>query len=70
MFKLKYSEMTSIAGALSSIGASLTLEQAGIIVGIVTALVTCAINVLYMIRRDQREERMAATQLKAQHDHY
>lgn len=70
MLKLKFSELTSIVGALSSIGASLTLEQAGIIVGIVTAMVTCAINVLYMIRRDQREERMLATQLKAGHEHY
>jgi len=56
-------EWTSIAGAVSSILASLTLERAGIIAGIVTALVTCAANVLYMLRKDRREERALDAQL-------
>jgi len=68
MNKLKYLDMMSIAGALSSIGASLTLEQTGMIAGIVTGLVTCAVNVLYTIRKDQREQRLAELQLKASRD--
>jgi len=56
-------EWTSIAGAVSSILASFTLERAGIIAGIVTALVTCAANVLYMMRKDRREERALDAQL-------
>ena len=68
MLKLKFFELTSIAAAMSSISASLTLEQAGILVGIVTALVTCALNVFCTIRRDLREERMLQIQLKARHD--
>jgi hypothetical protein len=63
MSKLNSFEATSIAGAVGSIGASLTLERIGVIVGIVTALVTCAANVIYRARRDHREERALAAQL-------
>lgn len=52
-------EATSYAGALGSIAASLTLTQWGIIAGIVTALLTCAFNFVYMRRRDAREQRQA-----------
>lgn len=65
MSKFNNFEVTSIAGAITSIGASLTLERAGVIVGIVTALVTCAINTLYMIRKDRREERAVDARLEA-----
>lgn len=64
MCKPHHSEITSIVAAMSSIGASLTLEQAGIAVGIITALVTCAVNALYTIRKDLREQRLADTQLR------
>lgn len=64
MNKLNNVEMASIAGAMSSIGASLTLERAGIIAGIASALVTCAINAMYMIRKDQREQRLTDAQLE------
>lgn len=64
MGKLTNFEWTSIAGAVASIGASLTLERVGIIAGIITALVTCAANVVYMARRDDREERALLAQLK------
>jgi hypothetical protein len=63
MSKFNNFEATSIAGAVTSIGASLTLERFGVIVGIVTALVTCAANVIYRARRDRREERALAAQL-------
>ena len=63
MSKLKNFEAASIAGAVSSISASMTLERFGVIVGIVTALVTCAANVIYRARRDRREERALDAQL-------
>lgn len=63
MSKMNNFEWTSIAGAVTSIGAALTLERVGIIAGIVTALVTCAANVAYMVRKDRREERALDAQL-------
>ena len=62
--KLNNFEATSLAGAVTSIGASLTLERVGVIVGIVTALVTCAINTVYMIRKDRREQRASDAQME------
>jgi protein-S-isoprenylcysteine O-methyltransferase Ste14 len=56
-------EAGSYAGAAVAIVASLTLPQWGIIFGIVTALVTCAANVVYMARKDRREERALNAQL-------
>lgn len=63
MSKFNNFEATSIAGAVTSIGASMTLERFGVAVGIVTALVTCAANIIYWARRDRREERALAAQL-------
>lgn len=63
--KLNNFEWASVAGAVSSIGASLTLERVGVVAGIITALVTCAANVLYMMRKDRREERALDAQLGA-----
>jgi protein-S-isoprenylcysteine O-methyltransferase Ste14 len=63
MKQMNHFEWASVAGALSSIAGALTLERAGVIAGIVTALVTCAANVAYMIRKDRREERALDAQL-------
>lgn len=57
MIKLNSVEFGSLAGAVTSIGASLTLERAGVIVGIVTALLTCVVNVAYMVQKNRREQR-------------
>jgi uncharacterized membrane protein (DUF485 family) len=57
MSKLSAPEVVSYAGGATSIGASLTLTEIGVIVGIVTALLTFLVNVIYTYRRDQREER-------------
>jgi hypothetical protein len=65
MNKLKVSQLMSIVAAMSSIGASISLEQAGVAVGIFTALVTCTVNALCTMRRDRREERMLEARLKA-----
>jgi hypothetical protein len=56
-------EAGSYAGAVVAIVASLTLTQWGVIAGIVTALITCAANVVYMARKDRREERALDAQL-------
>lgn len=58
MSKLTAPELTSYAGGLVSIGASLTLTQWGVIAGIVTALLTFALNAVYMYRKDRREQRL------------
>jgi hypothetical protein len=57
--KLKMVEISSIVGALASIGAAMTLERVGVAFGIVTGLTTCLLNVFYMLRKDAREQRQA-----------
>jgi hypothetical protein len=57
--KWKMVEISSIVGALASIGAAMTLERAGVAFGIVTSLTTCLLNVFYMLRKDAREQRQA-----------
>lgn len=52
-------ELSSILGALASVGTAMTLERVGIAFGIVTGLTTCALNVFYMLRKDAREQRQA-----------
>ena len=64
MKNLTNMEVTSYAGSLTSIGASLTFTDIGVIVGIITALATCIANVLYMARKDRREERALDAQLR------
>lgn len=53
----KSTTAASYAGAAVSVGSSLTLTEIGIIVGIVTALATFALNWWFQWRRDKREER-------------
>ncbi|MCA1857462.1 phage holin family protein [Massilia oculi] len=57
MSKLSAPELGSYAGGATAIGASLTLTEIGVIVGIITALLTFAINAIYTYRRDRREQR-------------
>jgi protein-S-isoprenylcysteine O-methyltransferase Ste14 len=63
MTQVSAPEAGSYAGAIVAIVASLTLTQWGVIAGIVTALVTCAANLVYMARKDRREERALNAQL-------
>jgi isoprenylcysteine carboxyl methyltransferase (ICMT) family protein YpbQ len=65
MNKLTAPELSSYAGGVASIGASLTLTEVGVIVGIVTALLTFLFNAVFMYRRDRREERALDAQLGA-----
>ena len=61
----KFSGPASYAGGAVSIGASLTLTDIGILVGIVTALLTFVLNAVYTYRRDQREQRESEARLEA-----
>jgi hypothetical protein len=64
-------EVSSYAGAVISIVSSLTLTQIGIIVGIITALLTFGLNAYYMHRKDRREQResdVRLAQLRGDHE--
>lgn len=54
----------SYVGAGVSVIAGLTLTEWGVIIGIATALATLAFNVVYQIRKDRRESRLAEAQLR------
>lgn len=47
----------SYGGGAVSVLSALTLTDWGIVVGIVTALLTFALNVIYQARKDGREQR-------------
>ncbi|GAB3416599.1 phage holin family protein [Massilia agilis] len=57
MKNLTAPEVSSYAGAVTSIGASLTLTDWGVLIGIATALMTFALNAIYAYRKDRREQR-------------
>lgn len=52
----------SYAGAGVSVVSGLTLTEWGIVVGIVTALLTFVANIIYQHRRDRRERTLAVLQ--------
>lgn len=57
MTKMSAPEVSSYAGGIASVAASLTLTEIGVIAGIVTAILTFALNAIYMYRKDRREQR-------------
>ena len=59
MSKFTVPELTSYAGGAASIAASLTLAQWGVIAGIITALLTFALNLWYTRQKNARERRQA-----------
>ncbi|GGY68116.1 hypothetical protein GCM10007387_57880 [Pseudoduganella albidiflava] len=63
-------EVISYAGAGVSIASSLTLTEWGVIIGIATALLTFALNAIYMYRKDRREEVETAARLKHLEEHH
>jgi hypothetical protein len=65
MSKLTGTEVTSYAGAATSIGASLTLTDIGVIVGIVTALLTFGLNAYFAYQRNKREQIETEARLRA-----
>jgi len=63
MKNLTNMEVTSYAGSVTSIAGALTFTDWGVVIGIITALLTCVANLVYMARRDRREERALDAQL-------
>lgn len=57
--KMNMVEITSMVGAVTSIGTAMTLERIGVGFGIVSGLITLGLNVFYMVRKDAREQRQA-----------
>lgn len=58
-------EATSYAGAAIAVGSAMTLTEWGIVVGIVTALLTLAFNIWWGYRKDRRETLESAARIKA-----
>lgn len=56
MTKVDSAEATSYAGAITSIVASLTLTDIGVIIGITTAVATFWLNKNFQTRKDRREQ--------------
>ncbi|WP_010486899.1 HP1 family phage holin [Pseudomonas sp. S9] len=48
----------SYAGGGLSVISGLTLTEWGIVIGILTALLTFAANIVYQVRKDKREKRL------------
>lgn len=63
-------EATSYAGAITSIGASLTLADIGVIVGIVTALLTFWLNAWYTRLKYKLEEQERAARDKREREEH
>lgn len=59
MSKMSAPEVSSYAGGVVSVVASLTLNQLGVIVGIVTALLTLGLNAWYTRQKNTREQMLA-----------
>jgi uncharacterized membrane protein (DUF485 family) len=57
-------EVASYTGSGASIAASLTFTDIGVLVGIITALLTFALNAIYMYRKDRREQRESDARLE------
>lgn len=59
----------SYAGATVSVVSGLTLTDIGIIVGIVTAVLTFAANMIYQRRKDKREQALYEAQMRTMRDY-
>ncbi len=59
MSKISAPEAGSYAGGIVSVGASLTLTEIGVLVGIATALLTFFLNAWYTRQKNAREQRLA-----------
>jgi preprotein translocase subunit SecG len=67
--KMSTTELSSYAGGATAVGASLTLTQVGVIVGIVTALLTFALNAYYTYHKNKREQRLADLEVREREAH-
>lgn len=60
----KAMQAVSYAGATTSVVAGLTLTEWGIIVGIVTAILTFVANLIYQRRKDKRDHALYEAQMR------
>jgi hypothetical protein len=63
MKNVSAAEVISYAGGATSIGASLTMTELGVMVGIVTAILTFIVNLVFTYRKDRREQRESDARL-------
>jgi len=59
MSKMSGPEVGSYAGGAVSVSAAFTLTEFGVAVGIITALLTFALNTWYTRQKNAREQRLA-----------
>lgn len=62
-------EAASYAGSTVAVGASLTLTQIGVIVGIATAVLTYATNLYFQWRDDRRKQRESDLRVEEMEKH-
>lgn len=67
--RISPSEAVSYAGSGVAVGSSLTLTDIGVIVGIATAVLTFALNAIFMWRKDRREQRESDERLREMEGH-
>jgi hypothetical protein len=60
----KVMQTVSYAGATVSVASGLTLTEWGIVVGIITAFLTFAVNQVWLVRRDRRERMLHELEVK------
>lgn len=61
--------VASYGGAVASLTAGLTLQDYGVLAGIITALVTCCAHIYFSARRAQLEERVANARIAEAQSH-
>lgn len=59
----------SYGGAAVSLFAGMTLQDVGVVVGIVTAIVTCAAHLYFSWRRAELDERVANARINEYNSH-
>lgn len=69
MTKVTAPEMGSYAGAGTAIGASMTMTEIGVLIGIVTALLTFGLNVWYTRQKNARERMLADLERREREAH-
>lgn len=67
--KMSSPEVSSYAGAVVAMASSVTLTQIGVVVGIITALLTFAMNAYYTYHKNKRESRLADLEAREREVH-
>ncbi|WP_321868581.1 phage holin family protein [Paraburkholderia tropica] len=67
--KITTDAAASYGGAVASLTAGLTLQDIGVWIGIITALVTCFAHIYFSARRADLEERVANARIAEAQSH-